>query len=163
MPFEDVFSISTFRYKLICSVIKIETLRYLAFIAVPSVINRKIKQPNEHDQKNTSISYCQCWRTESFSDSAHRNETNTMLNIKVAETMTSTDRCGPRFCNYCCDKKWEKSKKKITETHTLPSNKIEHLAKFLYSVVCSTENVVLPTFWLVSTMLNVKIISHITA
>lgn len=47
---------------------------------------------------------------ESFSASAHKNDTNTKFIINAAETMISTDRCGPRFC---------KLKKIIVESENL--------------------------------------------
>lgn len=88
----------TWRYKLICSVIRTEMLRYFRLIFVPSVMNRNRKHPKAHDQINASKLYCECNCTESFNHSALKNPRNSSAKMNAADTITSTDRCGPRRC-----------------------------------------------------------------
>lgn len=72
-------------------------LRYFRLILVPRVMNRKRKQPKAHDQINASKLYCECNCTESLSHSALKNPRNSRAKINAAETITSTERCGPRL------------------------------------------------------------------
>lgn len=88
----------TNKYKLICSVIRTEILRYFRLIFVPSVIKRNRKQPNAHDQINASSICCDCNCTESFNHSTLKNASSNNVKINAPDTMTSTERCGPRLC-----------------------------------------------------------------
>lgn len=90
-------TIQTWRYKLICSVIRTEILRYFRLIFVPSVMNRKRKHPSAHDQIKASKLYCEWSCTESLSHSALKNPRNSRVKMNAAETITSTERCGPRL------------------------------------------------------------------
>lgn len=118
-----------------------EILRYLRLIFVPNVMKRKMKQPKAHDQTNASKLCCDCNCTESYtgsdwklrtrrnsfdytivhtlSHSTLRNANSRRVKINAPDTMTSTDRCGPRLCklknksfpseycfHYLWDKKW---------------------------------------------------------
>lgn len=85
------------KYKLICSVIKTEILRYLRLIFVPSVINRVKKHPNAHDQISASNVCCDCNCTESFNHSTLKYASKSSVKINAPDTMTSTERCGPRL------------------------------------------------------------------
>lgn len=90
--------IHTNKYKLICSVIKTEMLRYFRLIFVPSVMKRNRKQPNAHDQISASSMCCDCNWTESFNHSTLKNASSNSVKINAPETITSTERCGPRLC-----------------------------------------------------------------
>lgn len=57
---------SIWRYRLICSVINTERLRYFRLILVPNVMKRSRKQPRQHDQINASRLYWDCRCTESY-------------------------------------------------------------------------------------------------
>lgn len=89
--------INTWRYKLICSVIKTETLLYLWWILLPNVIYLKTKMPTDEAQAKASKFRCDCKCTESLSHSTLRKPSNSRVNRKAPETITSTERCGPRF------------------------------------------------------------------
>lgn len=73
-------------------------LRYLRLIFVPSVMNLKRKQPKAHDQINASNVCCDCNCTESFNHSTLKNANKSNVKINAPETITSTERCGPRLC-----------------------------------------------------------------
>lgn len=118
------------RYKLICSVINTEILRYFRLIFVPNVMKRNRKQPSAHDQMSASSVCWDCSWTESwnknklsqsigmhlcvwlglnclvtmrlltFNHSTLKNANRRSVKINAADTMTSTERCGPRLFKY---------------------------------------------------------------
>lgn len=125
------------KYRLICSVINTDTLRYFRLILVPSVMKRSMKQPRAHDQMSACSVCCDCSCTESwkqriqlglfvfrfrhwlllysgimrmseiervsrgtFSHSTLKKVSNSNVRMNAAETMTSTERCGPRLCKF---------------------------------------------------------------
>lgn len=88
----NIYLILTCKYKLICSVIKTEMLRYLRLIFVPRVINLKRKHPKAHDQIKASSVCCDCNCTESFNHSTLKNANNKSVRINAPDTITSTER-----------------------------------------------------------------------
>lgn len=83
------------KYKLICSVIKTERFLYFLLIFVPNVINRNINIPSEKLQNNASTLYRECKLSRSLINSKLTNDNSNNVTINTAETITSTDRCGP--------------------------------------------------------------------
>lgn len=78
----------TCKYKLICSVIKIEILRYLRFIFVPKVMKRRMKQPSAHDQTSASKLCCDCIWMESY-DMSRREPILVTVDYKVCQITVS--------------------------------------------------------------------------
>lgn len=117
----------TCKYKFICSVIRTEMLRYFRLILVPRVMKRRRKHPKAHDQISASKLCWDCKCTESLSHSTLRNANKRRVNRNAAETITSTDRWGPRF--------WKKNCVDhicyfaYPNRHS-PSNKISHSTTF---------------------------------
>lgn len=142
-------------------------LLYFRLIFVPSVMKRNRKQPNAHDQINASSICCDCNWTESFNHSTLKNANNNNVRINAPDTMTSTERWGPRLCVrkmkliINCVQALLSNDKNATKNQYRPWDTIEHLAMSWYCALYSNENVVTPTFWHVAMMWGAKRVLHI--
>lgn len=91
---------SVWTYKLICSVMSTEIDRYFLLTFVPSVINRNIKVPKAVDHSRASMFIWLCMWSASLRNSRHKNANKSKVVMNAAETITSTDRCGPSRLRY---------------------------------------------------------------
>uniref|UniRef100_A0A2M4CBT6 Putative secreted protein n=1 Tax=Anopheles marajoara TaxID=58244 RepID=A0A2M4CBT6_9DIPT len=73
-----------------------DTLLYFLLIFVPSVMKRSRNVPNAQDHASASRLNWECRWTESFSHSTLRNASSSNVITNTADTITSTEFCGPR-------------------------------------------------------------------